>query len=252
MKMTRSIAAAILACACTAGHALTTLRLEPAAGFVNVDTPFLVRVLADIDAADEIIGFGFDLIAPPSVSLLGFAPGPGFADDPVYLAPLSDADGLRAASAGDLLLGPPVSGNNLLLGTLSLRASALGPVSISLAADDLSFFFTEGLIPLSIALSNFMPPVTPAAVNVTSAVPEPTTWVSLPIGAIVMFGFLRRVRPAVSSSTTATLALYDRPMLHASIFAALNALVSMKSRRGSTSSPISIVNTRSASIASSI
>src|SRR5262245_15915302 len=36
------------------------------------------------------------------------------------------------------------------------------------------------------------------------------------------------------------------------MFAALNALVSMKSRRGSTSSPISIVNTRSASIASSI
>jgi hypothetical protein len=37
-----------------------------------------------------------------------------------------------------------------------------------------------------------------------------------------------------------------------SIFAALNAFVSMKSLLGSTSSPISIVNTRSASIASSI
>ena len=37
-----------------------------------------------------------------------------------------------------------------------------------------------------------------------------------------------------------------------SMFAARSALVSMKSRRGSTSSPISIVNTRSASIASSI
>ena len=37
-----------------------------------------------------------------------------------------------------------------------------------------------------------------------------------------------------------------------SMFAALSALVSMNSRRGSTSSPISIVNTRSASIASSI
>ena len=36
------------------------------------------------------------------------------------------------------------------------------------------------------------------------------------------------------------------------MFAARSALLSMKSRRGSTSSPISIVNTRSASMASSI
>lgn len=175
MKLARLIAPALALLLAGQAHA-TAIRLEPVVSSVAPSTPFEVRIVADIDAADAIIGFGFDLDAP-GVTLLGFATGPGFADDSTYLAPFSDSDGIRGASGGDLLLGPPVSGVDILLGTLTLSAANLGPLSISLSADDLSFNYTEGLIPLSLSLVNFMPAVTPGTVTVSNGgtVPTPGT-----------------------------------------------------------------------------
>ena len=158
------------------GALATAIRLEVASTSVTQGSAFVVRIVADIDAADEIIGFGFDLSLSPGLQFLGFSAGPGFADDPVYLAPFSDSDGIRGASAGDLFTGPPVSGLNVLLGLLQMQANNLGVASIGLGADDLTFNFTEGLIPLSVNLTNFMPAVTPLALSVVQAgsgVPEP-------------------------------------------------------------------------------
>ena len=96
--------------------------------------------------------------------------------DSLYLAPFSHSDGIRGASGGDLLTGPPVSGLNVLLGVPQMRADNLGVASIGLGADDLAFNFSEGLIPLPINLRNFMPAVAPAilaVVPVASGVPEP-------------------------------------------------------------------------------
>jgi hypothetical protein len=171
-------------------QATTSIRLETASPNVPLGGAFDVRIVADIDAADEIIGFGFDLSAPASIGLLGFTAGPGFADDPTYLAPLSDADGIRGASGGDLLMGPPVSGTNLLLGTLRLQGVANGPAAISLSADDLNFFYTEGLMPLAPGSTNFLPPV--SGLSVVVGVPEPATGLSLVAGLGALAAWRRR------------------------------------------------------------
>jgi len=170
-----SLVAGLVASLAFPAHA-TLVRLVPSGASISVGSAFDVQVLADIDAADEIIGFGFDLLASGGFAFTGFTPGAAFADDPVYLAPFSDADGIRGASAGDLLLGPAVSGLNILLGTLHLVAQAEGPVVLSLGADDLAGNFTEGLIPLSILNTNFLPPIQDATLLVVpnaGGLPEP-------------------------------------------------------------------------------
>lgn len=160
---------------------LETSVLAPASG-----SQFNVRIVADIDLADEIIGFGFDLSASANIGFLGFTATVPFADDPFYLAPFSDSDGIRGAAGGDLLLGAPASGNNILLGTLLLQALSDGPAVISLSADDLIGNFSEGLIPLSVSLVNFMPTVAPVTVTVGgNAVPEPGGLASLALLALL-------------------------------------------------------------------
>lgn len=145
------------------------------------------------------IGFGFDLNAGAGLQFLGFTPGLGFADDPIYLAPFSDGDGIRGAADGSLLFGGPVSGTNILLGHLQFLAIALGSSTVDLTADDLGFNFTEGLIPLSLSLVNFMPDVTPLELEVqaVSVVPEPGSLPNavLAMGALVaVTGWLRGKR----------------------------------------------------------
>lgn len=164
------------------------IRLVPATPTVAVGSGFDVTVIADIDPAEEIIGFGFDLLnVSANIGFLGFTAGPGFADDPVFLAPLSDADGIRGASAGSLLLGPPVSGIGVELGQLHFSALALGTATVSLTADDLGANFTEGLIPLSLSLVNFMPPVTDAVFDVVPdavGLAEPAMPMTLALAAL--------------------------------------------------------------------
>lgn len=170
----------------------TAVRLETSALAPASGSQFNVRIVADIDLADEIIGFGFDLLASANIGFVGFTAAAPFADDPVYLAPFSDSDGIRGAAGGDLLLGAPVSGNNILLGTLLLQALSNGPAVISLSADDLVGNFTEGLIPLSALLVNFMPSVAPVTVTVGgNAVVEPGSLAGLALLALL---FSRRRR----------------------------------------------------------
>lgn len=158
----------------------TTITLLPANSSVSLGDPLDIDILADIDAPDAIIGFGFDLALSGTggLSFGGFTPNaPTFDDDPIFLATVSDADGIRGASAGDLFLGPPVSGTGILLGTLAFTASAAGAVTVDLGADDLNIFFSEGLIPLDPSSLNFLPPVALARVTVNApiAMPQPGT-----------------------------------------------------------------------------
>lgn len=177
-----------LACLMAAGLAqATAVRLETSALTPAAGSQFNVRIMADIDLADEIVGFGFDLSASANIGFVGFTAAAPFADDPVYLAPFSDSDGIRGAAGGDLLLGAPVSGNNILLGTLLLQALSDGSAVISLSADDLVGNFTEGLIPLSASLINFLPALAPVTVTVGgNAVPEPGGLAALALLALLV------------------------------------------------------------------
>ena len=161
----------------------TSITLTPSNPSVVLGSSFQIAITADIDAPDAIIGFGFDVGTGGILAFTGFTPGPLFADDPFALAPLSDADGIRGASGGDLLLGPAISGSNILLGSLAFSAIGVGTTTVNLGADDLNFFYTEGLIPEDPTLTNFLPPVAGSNVTVTaSGVPAP------PVPALIGLG----------------------------------------------------------------
>lgn len=167
----------------------TTINLIPSSTSVALGSTVQVAISADIDTADAIIGFGFDLSLNPGgvFNFLGFTPGAQFADDPINLAPLSDSDGIRGASNGDLFTGPAISGNGILLGTLNLQAIGIETGILSLGADDLNFFYTEGLIPEDLGRVNFLPPVTGASITVTTNnAPEPPFWMLFGVGVAAM------------------------------------------------------------------
>ena len=153
----------------------STINLIPSITTVNLGSTINVAISANIDASDAIIGYGFDLSLSPGgvFNFIGFTPGSLFDDDP-NLALLSDNDGIRGASNGDLFNGTEVFGNDILLGTLTLKAIGIGNGTVGLFADDLNFFFTEGLIPGDINKVNFLPTVSDTTIAVV-ATPIPSS-----------------------------------------------------------------------------
>jgi hypothetical protein len=166
----------------------TLITLTPDSSSVFVGDAIRINVVADIDPADAIVGFGFDsdVSGTGSLAYLGFTPNsPTFDVDPVHEL-LSDTDGILGASGGDLLFGSPISGAGILLGALTFRAIDVGDVLVSISADDLDNWFTEGLIPEDIFLTNFMPEVFAASINISqpTSIPEPATLFLLGAGLV--------------------------------------------------------------------
>lgn len=167
----------------------TSIALLPSNPSVALGNTLQIAITADIDTPDAIIGFGFDVGTGPNgiLNFVGFTPGPLFADDPFALAPLSDGDGIRGASGGDLLLGPAISGSNVLLGTLTFLATSTGTVTVGLGADDLNFFYTEGLIPEDPGLTNFLPTVAGSDITVAvNGVPAPSEITLIGLGLAIL------------------------------------------------------------------
>lgn len=182
--------------------ATTILSLNPSDQVFNVGDTLTYDLLADIDAEDAIMGFGFDLsfdggasfVAGPGASgsaltFESFTPNSslGFSYDPLFD---SDEDTIGGTLE---LLDPDVSGTGLVLGTFTFTAFALNPETIFLSADDVGFIFSqEGLIPgfTAESFNSFLPNEPIAA---ASPVPEPATWLLLASGLIGLgFGRSRK------------------------------------------------------------
>ena len=103
--------------------------LEPSSYVVGLGDIFTVDILADIPIADGIVGFGMD--ATFDALILGH--------DPVFDVSIGSSFDPAATLDGDALAGtlpfgfpppPPVSGDDVLLATMTFEALSLGTTSI--------------------------------------------------------------------------------------------------------------------------
>ncbi len=147
----------------------------------NVD----VKV-SGIDPLNPLIGFGFDVLSSPTWSIEGATLGAGF-----FEPSLTFSDVVGAAF-------PPVSGDNILLATLDLRAQAWGTfdfgVLFNTAQADGGLFFQNTP---DESLSSFQTITINPAVG---QVPEPSPFTLLLI-SVVSFSVIRIKRRASSISS---------------------------------------------------
>jgi hypothetical protein len=187
----------------------TQIYFNPQNQIFNIGDTLNFGLMADIDSADAIMGFGFDLsfdggntfISGPGASgsaltFDNFNPNAalGFSYDPFF-----DSDGDTISG----FLGPfdpDVSGNGVNLGTFSFTAFALSHETIQISADDIgSIFSTEGLVPgfTSINFESFLPndaiaSVTPVAIASVTPVPLPPMLVLFSTGLAALVGLRKK------------------------------------------------------------
>ncbi len=126
-------------------RAAISVSIEPSYTLVNVGETFTVDILADITSIDAIVGWGMDLSFDSLIlshnPLTNVLIGPSFS-----AAPTLDGDGL----AGLLPFSPPpitgVSGNDVLLATMTFQATQTGTTALAggFTLSDL----TEGFVQL--------------------------------------------------------------------------------------------------------
>lgn len=154
-----------------------------------------INIVADIDPGDSIVGFGFDFMATGTghVADVVFTRGSLFYEDPFFLSLISDSDGIHGVtgpSTMGLLDAPPIDGDNILLGELSMTAAGAGDVTFSLFADQLGY--SEGLFHFPNPIVD-MPTVEPLTISIQSApVPEPATMILLVVGLMGLAGASRK------------------------------------------------------------
>jgi len=168
----------------------TMLRFDPVEQLYDVGDTISLDLKADIDMADAVFGFGFDLsfdggatyISGPGdsgsfLTFTGFTVNSLLFDDP-FPPPLWD-DGDGIAGAVDIF-SDDVWGTDLLLGTFLFDAPSAGPIGLETIylgplAGDYGIFGEEGLLGATALMPNN--PVASAA-----PVPEPATILLLASG----------------------------------------------------------------------
>lgn len=178
----------------------TSIWLEPADQLFDVGDTLTVDLMADIDPADAILGFGYDLSFDGGST---FVAGPGATGNALTFDSFNPNGALSFAfdplfDDGDTINGflgpfdPDVSGSGLTLGTFSFTAFDLQPESLFLSADDVGTLFSEeGLVPgLSADHTESILPNTATAM--ASPIPEPSTWLLFGTGLLGAIGLGRK------------------------------------------------------------
>ena len=159
------------------------IRLSPEATSPQVSDVFSIDLVADM-GDESVIGWGLDLAFDDTILTLTEPPTIGPYWDPVF-AP--DGDGLAAAANpfadpdGDGVFGS-VSGDDILLATLTFSANALGQTFLTPSVTDGDLNEGFALDPIGFASLLF-------DVGEVVVVPEPAT---LLIASLALLGFWRR------------------------------------------------------------
>ncbi len=123
------IALAILALTAYPARAAISVSLEPSSSIVRVGETFTVDILADITSIDAIVGWGMDLSFNSLIlshnPLTDVLIGPSF-----NAAPTLDGDGLAGLMPFSPLPVTGVSGDDVLLATLTFQAAQTGTAGL--------------------------------------------------------------------------------------------------------------------------
>lgn len=173
------LAAVIVAC-CNPqpSWASIIVRFDPPSTTVNLGDGFDVQLRADI--GDAVIGWGLDVGFDPGVLSVTAPPAIGPTWSAAY-AP--DGDGLVGLAFPD-----NVTGNDILLATLHLKATTVGETDLvpSITTGDLAEGFA--LYPTGFAQLTFQP------AHVKVIVPEPATLILLASASLAFLGGRRGER----------------------------------------------------------
>jgi hypothetical protein len=181
----------------------TVLWFDPIDQLYDVDDTLAIDLHADIDEADAIFGFGFDLsfdggdsfISGPGdsgsyLTFVGFTPNSGY-----FLSGPSLWDDGDNISGQVPFTDPDVWGVNILLGTFTFDAPTSGPIGVENIylgppAGDYGIFGEEGLLGATALMPNN--PTASAA-----PVPEPCTMMLVGAG-LAGLAFARRRKKGTS------------------------------------------------------
>ncbi len=177
----------------------TRIYFDPVDHIFDIGDTLFYDLYADIDTADAIMGFGFDLSFDEGATFIT-SPGDSgpyltftsFTGNPALFTYVYTFDDGDTISGWRTLFEPDMSGIGILLGRFECSVIALGTETITLGADSLGITGSEGLVRGFTATNPggaFMPN-TPTAT--ASPVPEPASCVLLLFGFAGMLGVKKK------------------------------------------------------------